>query len=688
MCGRNFEYFSEDPYLAGKLAAAYIRGMEQLGVGTSLKHFAVNNQETRRMTMNSQIDDRALREIYLKPFEIAVKEGKPTTVMASYNRVNGEYSCANKFLLTDILRNEWGFEGAVISDWGAAIDVVQCIKAGMDLEMPDSLGIHTKQILDAIKKKTLTMEELDRAVDQVVNLVTTLAPKRKKVTIDYQKQHEIAVNLACESAVLLKNEGVLPLDKQCPVLVIGDLAVNMRFQGGGSSHITTAKTKNTVEALKESGIEVAYVKGYDKEKDETIPELEEEAVRLARAQMPILFFGGLTEQVEGEGYDRKTLQIPECQIHLLNRLYAVNNKIIVVTLGGGPMLMPFLPKVKAVLHMYLGGQGVGEACARLLLGQVNPSGKLAETFPRSLDDVPNKEFYAPDSDDVEYRESIFVGYRYYDTFHVPVLFEFGYGLSYTTFAYSQLEVEQTMYTQGTLKVRCTISNTGDYIGKEIVQVYVVNPKSTYLRAHKELRGFTKVELKPGESKVVEIVLPEDSFCLYDVKQGKYIMPSGKYKICVGASSQDIRLEQEIQVEGVHYDVDQRTECATYFQLEQEKGKTIESNAFQVLYGKPFSQFDAVKKGEYTIYHSLQTLGKHSKVNRLALRLIKALYYRMNKGKPKTDPGVQMIISALCEGPLDCVICASDGMFPLRIGEALVLIANGHCFKAMGRLLRK
>lgn len=707
LCGRNFEYFSEDPFLSGTLATAYINAMQEQGVGTSLKHFAGNSQETRRQTSNSQIDERALREIYLSAFEMAVKEAKPTTIMASYNRLNGKYACANERLLTDILRNEWGYEGAVVSDWGATVDVVSCIKAGMDLEMPDSRGYHTQQVLEALDNGTLTVAEVDRAVEKVVDLILSQSAKIEDATVDYAAQHEIARELACESAVLLQNDGMLPLQKGAKVLVIGELAEHMRFQGGGSSHITTAEVPNAIESLRKKGMEVLYAQGYRSDYTEssegkracdnaTDAQLAQEALTLAKEDIPILFFGGLTDSTEGEGYDRISLSIPSCQISLLNQLYEVNKDISFVSFGGAPMEMPFAGKVRAILHMYLGGQAVGEACADLLVGDVNPSGKLAETFPLSVEDVPCRKWYAPDSDDVEYRESIFVGYRYYDTFGTPALFHFGHGLSYTKFEYRDIQLSEQNYAGGSLQVSFTIKNVGTCAGKEIAQIYVVNPKANYARPKKELRGFIKVALEAGESKRVSVHLNQRSFSLYDVESGTFVMPTGTYEVLVGASLQDIRLNTSVEVKGITYTRDDRENLSDYFYRDENNSsadKTSTDKSFDIrkeqfirLYGRPLSRFDQVEKGHYAMCNSFDCVSQKSLLGKIVRMIVLRILYGMNKDKPKDDPAVKMLVQGVIEGTLECLICASDGMFPPSIAEALVLAANGHSIKAIGRLM--
>lgn len=687
LCGRNFEYFSEDPFLTGTLAIAYIKAMEELEVGTSLKHFAANSQETNRQTSNSQIDERALREIYLQAFEMVVKEAQPTTIMASYNRLNGEYACANKRLLTEILRNEWGFKGTVISDWGAAADVVKCIKAGMDLEMPDNLGIHSAQLLKALEQGQLAEEELDRAVSKVCELVKSLAAKVKDCTVDYGEHHKLAKQLECESAVLLKNDGFLPIEKGTEVLVVGEMAVDMRFQGGGSSHITTIQTPNAVESLKKAGINVIYAQGYHIENEFSDEHLEKEAMEYAKKGLPILFFGGLTEKFEGEGYDRKTLAIPSNQTKLFHKLYEIHKKVAFISFGGSAMDISFEKEASAILHMYLGGQAVGEACADLITGEVNPSGKLAETFPTSIEDVPCYLYYGKKSDDVEYRESLYVGYRYYETFHKPVRFPFGHGLSYTNFEYSHIKLSRDVFDGDGMEVIFTITNTGTRSGKEIAQVYIQNPECNYLRALIELRGFKKVELEPGEQKQIHILLNQRSFSIYDEEKKAFIMPKGDYQILVGASVRDIRLQAEISVQGEAVKKDDRERLKEYF--EKQKGSfQITQKQFEVLLGRPISHFDDVRKGEFTVYHSLEQLAKYSLLGKIALKVATIAAYKLNKGKSKDSPEVMMFIHGIREGMLDSVICNGGGMAPYKLAEAIVLSANGHHLKAMIKLIRR
>lgn len=680
LCGRNFEYFSEDPFLAGRLGAAYVSAAQGEDVAVSLKHFAANNQETNRQTANSQIDERALREIYLSAFEYVVKTARPATVMASYNRLNGYYACENRHLLTEILREEWGFDGVVISDWGACADLAKAVKAGMDLEMPDSHGIHARKLKAALKAGEISEEDIAKAAGRIEKLVKKYAPdnRTKKDTSD---AHEIAKQLACESAVLLKNDGILPISQDADVVVIGALAEQMRFQGGGSSHINTASFPNALDALRKLGVAVTYAPGYSL-KDEENRELEEQALALAAGQKTVLFFGGLTDQYEGEGYDRESLAMPANQLHLLNKICEVSPNVAVVSFSGAPYDMAFENRVRGILQMYLGGEAVGEACGELLTGRVNPSGKLAESWPYAVEDTPCHGFFATGSDDIEYRESIYVGYRYYDSFGIPMRFPFGFGLSYTTFAYDNLKLSSETYEGGKLQVSLDVTNTGSAAGAEIVELYVENPPADYLRAKKELKGFQKVMLAPGETKRVTMELDERSFSMFD--EGRFRMIGGTYRVLIGSSVQDIRLTQTVTAQGEACTRNDRERLSDYFQKDLHG---VTRKQFAALYGKPLSHFDDRKPGEYSLYDSLNQLSAASPIARMVRKAARPLVYSMFKGIPHDDPQVVMVLMGMENGMIDSVVCQSGGMLPMRVAEAMVLQANGHRGKALWKLIR-
>lgn len=549
LCGRNFEYYSEDPYAAGEIAASYIKGVQSKHVGTSIKHFMANSQETRRMSSDSKMDERTMREIYMPAFETAVKEAKPWTVMCSYNRINGTYAAENKMLLTDVLRDEWGFDGFVVSDWGAVNDRVAGVKAGLDLEMPPSCGVNDKLIEKAVKDGSLDEAVLDKTVIRILEIVYRYMENRdENAVFDRQAQHEFSRKVAEESLVLLKNEGILPLKKEQKIAFIGQYAEKPRYQGGGSSHINSFKVTGAWEAAK--GLpNVTYAKGYDDAEDVVDEALVAEAVAAAEEAEVAVIFAGLPDAFESEGYDRTHMQMPESQNHLIEEVAKVQPNVVVVLHNGSPVEMPWLPRVKGVLEAYLGGEAVGEAEYRILFGEVNPSGKLAETFPIKLEDNPSYLYYIGEEDEVEYREGVFVGYRYYDKKKMDVLFPFGYGLSYTEFTYSNLKLDKkSMKDTETLTVSVDITNTGKVKGKEVVQLYVGDRESTAIRPVKELRGFEKIELAPGETRTVTFTLKARDFAYYNVQIKDFYVEGGEFNICVGSSSRDIRLEDTVCVE--------------------------------------------------------------------------------------------------------------------------------------------
>ncbi|WPP42896.1 glycoside hydrolase family 3 C-terminal domain-containing protein [Paenibacillus hunanensis] len=553
LCGRNFEYFSEDPYLSSELAASHIQGVQSQDVGTSLKHFAANNQEERRMSVDTIVDERTLREIYLASFEGAVKQGKPWTVMCSYNKLNGTYTGENEYLLTDILRREWGFEGFVVSDWGAVNERVDALKAGLELEMPANGGIGDAKIVAAVKDGKLDEKILDRAVEQLLRFVFNATELQKpNATFDPEEHHQLARRVAAESMVLLKNDrNLLPLSKKGRVAVIGEFAVQPRYQGSGSSHINPTQLDQALDEIRKlvgSEAEVTYAPGYDLDSDDVKDELVQEAVKLAGEADVVILFTGLPDRYESEGYDRTHLELPLNHKQLIKELAAVQPNLVVVLSNGSPVTMPWLDQTSAVLEGYLGGQAGGGAVADLLFGEVNPSGKLPETFPVQLSDNPSFLNFPGEGDRVEYREGIFVGYRYYDTKQLEPLFPFGYGLSYTSFEYSELQVDRTSMTdQDTVNVQVTVRNTGSRGGQEIVQLYVHDSESSVIRPEQELKGFAKVALEPGESKTVSFTLDKRAFAYYHTELHDWHVETGEYELRIGASSRDIRLKQTIEV---------------------------------------------------------------------------------------------------------------------------------------------
>lgn len=548
LCGRNFEYLSEDPHLAGKLSAAYIRGVQKCGIGTSIKHFAANSQEYRRMSSSSELSERTLHEIYLPAFEEAVKEAKPRTVMCSYNKINGTFASENRMLLTEILRENWGYEGAVVTDWGAVNDRVEGIRAGLDLEMPATDGHNDIKIVQAVCDGALDERLVDEAAERVLEVVFDYVDHRKEDAVfDRDADHEKAVRIESECAVLLENNGILPLDPEKKVLYIGEFAEKPRYQGGGSSHINSSRVVSALEAAQEKRRNVTYVKGFPADRDERDAKELEKAVSSAQEVDVVVIFAGLPDVMESEGYDRSTMAMPGCQNELIREVLKVKPDTVVVLHNGSPVETPWADDAAAVLEMYLGGQGVGEACDRILYGEVNPSGRLAETFPVRLEDTPCYMFYPGDGKKAVYGEGIFVGYRYYDTKKIPVRWAFGHGLSYTEFRYSNLRVGNgILKDKETLSVSVDITNAGSREGKEVVQMYISDRNGTSVRPEKELKGFAKVSLQPGEAKTVRFEICPRDLAYYEEEIHDWYAPAGTYRVLIGHASDDIVLEADIE----------------------------------------------------------------------------------------------------------------------------------------------
>ena len=553
LCGRNFEYISEDPFVAGKLAAAYINGVQSKNVGTSIKHFALNNQEYRRLTNSSNCDERTMREIYLPAFETAVKESQPKTVMHSYNIINGTYAGESEWLLTQVLRKEWGFLGVVMSDWGAVSNRVAGVKAGGDLEMPSTDGRNDKIVEAAVKKGLLKESYVDQSVFRILRWVFDFTDNRKTGNFDIKAHHDIARQIEEESIVLLQNNGVLPLSKtgsKKELALIGLFAQKPRYQGGGSSHIKTATVVSAKEAFETQGIPFTYAQGYSEDGKKVSAAQKEaliqEAVQVAKKAKVALVFAGLPDSFESEGYDRSHMDMPEEQNELIERICAVNKNTVVVLHNGSPVTMPWKDKAAAIVECYLGGEAVGEAVVNILTGKANPCAKLAETFPCKLEDNPSYPFFACDKDNTPYNEGIFVGYRWYDMRRMPVLFPFGHGLSYTTFEYTSCSVSKdTIGDRDSVTVTVTVKNTGKLDGKEIVQLYVADKTKSTVRPPKELKGFEKVFIKAGQSAQVTFKLDKRSFAWYCTDLHDWYAAEGQYEILTGSSSRDIKLTKTV-----------------------------------------------------------------------------------------------------------------------------------------------
>ncbi|MFJ7762757.1 glycoside hydrolase family 3 C-terminal domain-containing protein [Bacillus toyonensis] len=554
LCGRNFEYFSEDPYLSSQMAINHVKGVQSQGIGTSLKHFAANNQEHRRMSVDAIVDERTLREIYLASFEDVIKEAQPWTVMSAYNKVNGEYASENNYLLHDILKDEWGFEGFVVSDWGAVNERVASLANGLELEMPSSFGIGEKKIIDAINCGELSVEKLDQAVERLLYIIFKAYDNQlENATYSKDTHHQLAREVASESMVMLQNEdSILPLKKEGTVAVIGEFAKQPRYQGGGSSHINPTKLESIFEELEMVSGEktnILFAQGYDLASDDVDENLINEAKKIAESADTAVLFVGLPDRYESEGFDRKHLQMPENHVLLIEAIAEVQSNIVVVLSNGAPIEMPWIGKVKGILEGYLGGQALGGAIADLLFGDANPSGKLAETFPEVLSDNPSYLNFPGEGDKVEYKEGVFVGYRYYDAKNIEPLFPFGFGLSYSNFEYSKLSISKNeIKDTDTVSVLVNVKNTGSIAGKEIVQLYIKDVESSMIRPEKELKGFEKVELQPGEEKTVSFTLNNRSFAYYNVELKDWHVETGEFEILVGKSSREIVLQDNIFVQ--------------------------------------------------------------------------------------------------------------------------------------------
>lgn len=680
LCGRNFEYFSEDPVLAGHLACAYVNAMQQRGVGCSLKHFAVNSQEKRRMTVDAIVDERALREIYLAAFEYVVKNSVPYTIMASYNKVNGEYATENEHLY-DILRNDWGYEGVVVSDWGASYNTPKALSRGMDLEMPDGGIYHRKTVLKAIDDGTLDTEQLDKACLRIANLANKCVTNEKKCETNLDDRRKICREVECDSAVLLKNEGALPLCGSSDICVIGELAEIPRFQGSGSSHIN-ATCKNFLDMLKENGINAEYAKGYSVLKDEVSRKLEKQALNVAINHKIVLFFGGLTDRFEGEGNDRNKLDIPSCQIALLKKIARVNSNIVFVGFGGSPFeISSWLGKVRALLLMHLGGQEVMSSAFDLLFGNVSPSGRLAETYPVRLEDTPCYNYFGIDRYFDEHRESVFVGYRYYNTFDVPVAFPFGYGLSYSKFEYSDLSVRGLH--EG-FEVSVAVKNCGKCDASEVVQLYVDNCDGNLIRARRELRAFTKVNLCVGESKTVSFLLNKRDFSVY-IKGKGFVAVNGEYGISVCKNVQETLLTKKVYVDFGLSVYDDEREYTDYF--EKKSGSfVVADEQFYHLTNWYKPKMELPMRGQYSMLNTFEDMSPKVGLIRLLLKFVRRMAIKQSPTKDISDPVAQMILNGAKETPL--ISLMSIGGVPAKYVKFLYYHANRKHGKAFLALFGK
>ncbi|MEG1445949.1 MAG: glycoside hydrolase family 3 N-terminal domain-containing protein [Ruthenibacterium sp.] len=674
LCGRNFEYYSEDPLLAGKLGAAMIRGIESEGVGASLKHFAVNNQETYRMSISAEIDPRALHEIYLRPFEIAVKEGKPSTVMCSYNRVNGVYSSENKALLTDILREEWGFDGLVMSDWGAVSNRLSGLEAGLDLEMPYS-GCFDKAICAAVESGALKESVLDAACRNVLRLIAKTGAVTKDAAYDQPAHHALAVKALTESAVLLKNEDALPLARHEQVAFIGAMAgEDGRFQGCGSSIVNAQQKVNFKDAFMRHNVaDFTYASGYRLDADVVDEKMEAVAVRFARDAAKTVLFVGLTDVYETEGYDRDTLSLPQNQLHLLEAISAVTPNLIVVLTAGSPVVMPWLPQAKALLYLALGGEGFGEGAYQLLYGEACPSGKLADTWPLALADTPCAAHYPMGPSAVTYSESIYVGYRYYDKAAQNVLFPFGFGLSYTRFAYGNLQLSTAMLAKGeTLCATVTVSNIGNVDADEIVQLYITHSGSAAHQPVRELKAFTRVTLAAGASGEVKLEVPYEQFAFYVPHLARFAVERGSYTVSVGAHSRSEMLSVQVQISGENLGMPQEhSRLGAYGEFADN---TFDDAMFYSVHARMPVLNEPVQKGAYTMRTTLGEM-KQSYFARFVA------YFAMSVAKKHVHFSTNAAVNekvrecSVRELPFKNVALNTFGAISWPMGEAMLGVCN-------------
>ena len=665
--GRNFEYISEDPYFAGHMAASFIRGQQSVGVASSVKHFAVNNQEYKRQNGDSQLDERTFREIYLTPFEIAVKDGHPGTVMCSYNKINGVHASDSRELLTDILRTEWGFDGLVVTDWGALNDRIESYQAGCDLNMPGGSRFMEKAAAEAVRSGKLDEAYIDVTVERILRLVAK-SQAIAKPGIDWDAHHALALKVAEQGAVLLKNENsILPLVESDMVL-IGYMAANLRYQGSGSSHINPTKLVNITDALPD----VPCCACGDQHGNVTEQDLRD-AVEAAKKQKIAVVVVGLPDSYESEAFDRDHMRLPEGHNKLVEAVAKANPNTVVVLLGGSAMELPWADQVKAILYMGLPGQAGGEAAANLLTGKANPCGKLTETWPYVYDDVISKDTFGKKN--TEYREGIYVGYRYYDKAGKSVRYPFGYGLSYTSFEYSDLSVQDH-------KVTLRVKNTGNCAGAEVVQLYIAPPKSGIFRPARELKGFERVELEPGESKTVEFMLDDRSFAVWS--EG-WKIPGGTYTIQIGASSRDIRMEERMEVTGEEMPVPEWQKDSWYDTMSEKPSR----EEWEKLMGHPVPITPEPKKGQFTMDSTCMEMKDHSFVMKIQYMVTENIIAKGFGGKKDlSDPSYKMMLTCATDCPMRSVVISSGGMMSESVAQGMLHMANGHYIKGLAAMLKK
>ena len=670
LCGRNFEYFSEDPYLAGKMAAAYVKGIQANGVAACPKHFAVNSQELRRMAMDSVLDERTFREIYLTGFEIAVKEGKAKTIMSAYNMVNGTYANENEHLLTDILRNEWGFDGFVVTDWGADNDHTDGVAAGSNLVMPAPGADSALQLIQAVKEGRIAESVLDERLAELLGVVnsTSQAVKSAPKSFDAEAHHEIAKKCAAESIVLLENDGILPLSSGARVALIGDFARMPRYQGAGSSQVNPTKLNNLYDCLIAAGVTfTAYAQGFDRRNPAPDSYMISQAVEAAKGAETVLLCVGLDEILESEGMDRLHMELSQSQQELIKAVCAVNKNVVLVLSGGAPFVMPKKGTYRAAIHGYLGGQAGAGAMVDALLGKINPSGKLNESWPLSLEDVSATPYFPSKERTAEYREGLYVGYRYFESAGVPVRYPFGYGLSYTQFAYNDIEVNDK-------GVSFTVTNKGERDGAEVAQLYVSCKKSGIYRPAKELKGFQKVFLAAGESRRVTIAFDDKTFRYFDTTDNAWAVEDADYEICIAKNVSEVVLSKTLHVSGKKA-IDNVPACYKIANI-----KNVSDADFAALLGHAIP--DGKWSGEITENDALCQL--YYAKGAFARFLCRVLTSIKDKAEAKGKPDINILF--IYNMPIRSIAKMSNGLVSKKMTEDILFMFNGHFWRGLGRLI--
>ena len=684
LCGRNFEYLTEDPFLAGRIGISLVDGIQAQNVGACVKHYACNNNEKYRFIGDSIVDDRALHEIYLKPFEMVVKKSKPMAIMSAYNQVNGHFCSENKYLIENILRSSWSFDGVVLTDWGGMVHRDIALENGCDLEMPGSVDYNIKLLYDGVKNGTIKEELLDKSVERLLELKEKTVNKSKE-EVDFKKHYDIALSLALEGAVLLKNkDNILPLNIDNKYLIVGDLFKTMRYQGSGSSLLNPILIKDHLVSFDEKNINYDFSLGYNQNESKPNNKLEEEAVIKAKEHDTIVIYCGLNDYVESEGYDRDNLKLPENQLSLINKLTKSNKKIIVVLFGGGPIELPFINDVEAILDMMLPGEAGGDATTRLLFGLDNPSGKLSQSWPINYEDVPFGDKFISNPNEL-YKESIFVGYRFYNSINKEVLFPFGYGLSYTSFKYSNMTIKNE---SNDIVVTFNVKNIGIRKGKEIAQLYIEKKDSNIVRPAIELKGFSKFELEANEEKEISISINYDDLAVYHA--GKFVVEDGKYELKVGSSSKSLLLSKEIVVKGItlpstEYDEIYKAYLNSLVMDDQTFKRIIHRDITDYEFNKkPYTMETPI--GEFNTFFG--KMFKNAACNVGLKQYIKACKLPDGLEKEREKKAGLFIYKLMPNNSLRSLSFSSSGMLKYNIAEGILELSNGHFFKGIKKILKK